>query len=105
MACRFFSDKPRHQYKADFNNKGNPSILYRNCIGNYFNGNWSSLINYYHKYESGILPFSGGLMEQPSKFVEVMGLVHNLITENEQESQRRNAMLTRNKNGSGRSKR
>lgn len=96
MACNYIADKPRHAYTPDFNNKGNPKILYNKCIGNYFSSYWASLINFYPDYQKGILPYSGGLFEQPSKFVEVMNLVHNLIKENEQEVERRNK-LSRNK--------
>lgn len=99
MACNYYAQKPRHQYKPDFNNKGNPKILYYNCIGNHYYGQWASIINYYPQYKDGILPFSGGLMEQPAKFVEVMDLVHNLIRENEQETERKNQLMARNKRG------
>ena len=88
MACNYIADKARHGYSPDFNNKGNPKISYNNCIGNHYNGYWASIINYYQEYNKGIMPFSGGLLEQPAKFVDVMGLVHNLIRENEQEKER-----------------
>lgn len=97
MACGYVADKPRHQYTPDFNNKGNPSILYKNCIGNHYYGKWASIINYYNMYEKGIMPFKGGLMDQPAKFVEIMDLVHNLIKENEQEVQRKQQLATRNR--------
>lgn len=97
-ACHYFDIKPRHQYRADHVNKGNPTILYKNCIGNHYNGYWAGYINYYQSYEKGIMPFVGGLMEQPSKLVAVMDLVHNLIRENEQEVDRKNK-LARKPNG------
>lgn len=85
MACNYFASDTRHKYRADHNNKGNPTIKYTKCVGNYYFGMWSNYINFYPKYESGIMAFSGGLMEQPAKFVEVMDLVHNLIEENKKE--------------------
>ena len=99
------AEKPRHKYTADFNNKGNPSLHYKNCIGNHYYGQWASLINYFPSYEKGILPFSGGLMEQPSKFVEVMDLVHNLIKENQKEVERQNNLIRQNRSGKRSSKR
>jgi len=83
MACNYFSNKPRHAYTPGHNNFGNPKVNYFNCIGNHFYARWSTLINYYPDYKDGIMPFSGGKFEQPSKFVDVMDLVHNLIKENE----------------------
>lgn len=97
MACREIVEKPRHQYKPDHNNKGNPSINYNHCIGNYYNGFFASLINYYPKWNSGILPYEGGYMEQPAKFVEIMELVHNLIKENETEQHRKQQIINKAK--------
>lgn len=87
MACNYFVEKPRHNYRPEYNNKGNPTVNYTKCIGNYFNGFWANLINYLPQYEKGVLPFEGSLMNQPSKFVEVMDLVHNLIREKETETE------------------
>lgn len=105
MACKYHSEKPRHQYKGDFNNKQNPTILYRNCIGNHYYGQWASIINYYPKWDRGILPFDGGYMSQPAKFVEIMDLVYNLIKENELEQERKQALINRNSSGRRSSKR
>lgn len=99
MACNYMATKARHGYKPDFNNKGNPAIEYFNCIGNHYYGQWSGIINYYPKWEKGILPFSGGYSEQPAKFVEIMDLVHNLIKENEQESERKQQLISRGRRG------
>lgn len=88
MACDYYAQKPRHGYKPDYNNKGNPSILYYNCVGNYYDGYYATQINNYQSYKEGVMPFSGGLYEQPAKIVECMDLVHNLISENNQERER-----------------
>lgn len=89
MACNYVAKTPRHGYTPEFHNKSNPKIIYNKCIGNYYNGFWSSIINSSKQYDNGIMPFSGGIMDQPAKFVEVMNLVHNLISENELENQRK----------------
>ena len=44
-------------------------------------------------------------MEQPAKFVEIMDLVHNLIIENELETQRKEKLASRNRSSGKRSKR
>ena len=87
MACNYTTEKPRHSYKPAHVNQGNPSVMYNKCIGNYYGAFWSNLINYYPQYEKGLLPFEGSLMNQPSKFVEVMELVHNLIREKDNEKE------------------
>lgn len=97
MGCSHISSKPKHTYRPEFNNDGNPIINYNNCVGNHFFSTWTSIINYYSKFSSGILAYDGGYMEQPAKFVEVMELVHNLIRENEQTTERKTALVSRNK--------
>lgn len=98
MACNYIASKNRHQYKPSYDSTmGNPKILYKKCVGNYYFGEWVSIINYYPNYEKGVMPFSGGLFDQPSKFVECMSLVHNLIRENEHEKKRQAELIQRNK--------
>lgn len=89
MACKKLADKPRHEYRPDHNNKDNPKILYKKCIGNYYNGYYASLINSFNMYSEGNNAFSGGYMEQPAKFAELMSLIDNLIRENQSEIQRK----------------
>ena len=90
MACNYFAEKPRHKYLPSENNKGNPEVHYKKCVGNYYDGYWAKMINYYQKYEMGIMPFSGSYFEQPAKFVEAMELVHNLISEHQIKLEKRN---------------
>jgi len=87
MACNYYASKSRHFYMPSFNNDGNPRVNFTKCIGNYYNAFWANLINYHPKYEKGLLPFDGSLMNQPAKFVEVMALVHNLVIEKDNEKE------------------
>jgi len=89
MACNYYASKSRHFYLPSANNTGNPRINYKKCIGNEYNGFWASLINYFPKYDKGLLPFDGSIMDQPAKFVEAMGLVHNLIIEKDNEREQK----------------
>jgi len=84
MACDYYTTETRHSYRPNHNNIGNPKLNYTNCVGNHFNNYWAYWINYTDTYEKGILPFSGTVLEQPNKFVEVMNLVQNLKSEDQQ---------------------
>ena len=79
--CKEVSTNPKTQYKPTHEMTGASPILYYTCPANLRDGSASSLISVYDNYDKGIMPFSGGLLEQPSKFVEVMDLVHNLTSE------------------------
>lgn len=83
MLCKVTSKKPRHYFKANNFNRVN----YFTCIGNLYNPEWASWINYYELWQKGILPYSGSYEEQPAKFVEFIHLVQNLIENDNKEKQ------------------
>ena len=60
---------------------GAAKISYKTCIANFKDFGVVDLISFHEQYEKGIMPYAGGYMEQPSKFVEIMDLVHNLKSE------------------------
>lgn len=66
---------------------GRPKILYSRCIGNFFNFEAMELIRLLSKYQQNIYPYSGGYYEQPSKFVEAMNLIDNLLSEHKAEQE------------------
>ena len=84
MSCKVIEKEPRHFYKPNKNNIGNPKINFKHCIGNYFNQYYSFWINYHANFEKGMLPFKGTYLEQPSKFVDLMNLVDNLMKEDQE---------------------
>jgi hypothetical protein len=84
QSCKQIKEKPLFVYRPETNfMAGQRKIDYFTCIGNLYSPYWASIINYYEKYSKGIMPYSAGYFELPAKFVEVMDLVHNLISENE----------------------
>ncbi len=80
-ACTFISENPSVKYTPNHSMKGSPKIVYYTCPANLKNIGTVDLINMSRAYKEGIMPYEGGIMQQPSKFVEVMDLVHNLIDE------------------------
>jgi hypothetical protein len=49
------------------------------CPGNFYDYYAQNIINLYMKYREGIMPYSGGLAEQPAKIVEAFRLLDNLV--------------------------
>ena len=96
-ACNYLTEKPRHKYTAGHNNKGNPGVNYFTCVGNYYFPEWSGLISYFQTYSKGILPFEGGMYDQPAKFVELMNLIDNLINENTEDIKKKSDLIARNR--------
>lgn len=55
--------------------QGQTRLNYSSCIGNFFSFSAMSWINFYNSFEQGVMPFGGGYMDQPSKFIDVMNIV------------------------------
>ncbi len=55
--------------------QGNTRLNYSSCIGNFFSYSAMGWINFYNSFEQGVMPFAGGYMDQPAKFIDVMNVV------------------------------
>lgn len=86
-ACREEMPTPVLKYTPTHTMSGYTPILYKRCPANYADFGYMAIINLYHQYEKGIMPYEGGLLNQPAKFVDLMDLVHNLIEEKQFEHQ------------------
>lgn len=86
--CFSTFNKPILEYLPKYSMRGNSKILYNHCPARFYDGGVAELISYHSKFESGIMPYSGGFYQQPSKFVEIMELIHNLINEYKEEQQK-----------------
>jgi hypothetical protein len=50
-------------------------IFFSSCIGNYFDFSAMAMLNVHRHFEAGVMPYAGGLMDQPAKLIEVMGVI------------------------------
>ena len=66
-----------------------PKIVYSKCIGNFFNYKAMDLIRYAGKWRENIFPYDGNYYNLPSKFVESMELVQNLLMEQQSEKEKK----------------
>ena len=58
-------------------------FLYSKCLGNFYNFGYAQLIELYNRYKNGTLFNSGGLSDQPAKYLAAMTLIGNLVNEEE----------------------
>lgn len=86
--CEELLKDPWLQFKGEFGLRNHPKINYYTCPSNLYDGEWAGLIDLYEWWQKGVMPYSGSLIEQPNKIVEVMNLVHNLIEEDRQKKER-----------------
>lgn len=68
----------------------NGSIKYFTCPSNHYNAGTSRLIDMFRHFQQGVLPFEGGLLDQPAKIIEVFRIVENLEIERQNDIAKRN---------------
>jgi len=57
--------------------------VFRRCPSNYYSGVAAGLISSASHFDKGILPFSGGLMDQPNKLIAAYSLINSLKKQDE----------------------
>lgn len=90
------------QYRPKHAMKGRSKILYYKCPALFYNSHVADLINYSASWEKGIMPYEGSYMSQPAKFVELMELVNNLMSEHREEIAQKEANYGKQGRGRGR---
>ena len=56
---------------------------YSKCLGNFYSFGYAQLIELYNRYKLGTLFNSGGLSDQPAKYLSAMNYISNLVYEEE----------------------
>lgn len=82
-----FSESVRDKKKACL--KERPSafieydeiLSYNKCPSNYYNSLYASFIDMFSLFQSGMLPFEGGLLDQPSKTMDIFKIIATLNSE------------------------
>lgn len=59
------------EMKGEAIHKIGDSLSFRSCIGNFAKPQVHALIQSHYRFERGILPYPGGLHDQPAKILEV----------------------------------
>ena len=80
-ACAEIKANPSLKYKGKHGMTGSPDIVYYKCPANFQDNAARKYMLLYENYEKGQMPYEGGILEQPAKFVDLMELVHNLKNE------------------------
>jgi hypothetical protein len=58
-------------------------FVFYKCPTNYYSGYAASLITHAMNFDKGVLPYTGGLLDQPSKIVEAINQIQALIIEDQ----------------------
>lgn len=90
------------QYRPNHAMKGSQKILYYKCPALFYSSYVAEFINYLSNYEKGIFPYPGSYSEQPAKFVDLMELVNNLMSEHQTELTEKQKQYGKQGRGRGR---
>lgn len=75
-------------------------LSFRTCIGNFVSNTAVSWIELYAHFERGVMPYPGGLMDQPAKAIEIFRVIEAWKIEMKREAQAKSeAMARRGKRG------
>lgn len=83
------SETKRNKLKGCSSALNNPVAKYKDqinfykCPSNYYSNYVVEIMPMARHLENGLLPYSGGLMDQPSKLIELLNLINSLRLEDE----------------------
>lgn len=95
-ACNQKSKEPVTKYHDIYN-------FYR-CPSNFRLPSYRNLIKLHGLYLQGILPYNGGILEQPAKFIEAMNTIDALMAEHQKDLEAKQKWQTTKSRSNSRSK-
>lgn len=100
--CFELMGNPVMQYRPNYSMKGSQKILYYKCPALFYSSYCAEFVNQLENYTKGVYMYSGSLSEQPAKFVELMELVNNLMSEHKEELSEKQKQYGKQGRGRGR---
>lgn len=64
-------------------------FTYRICPGNFYSFSYVSLLDLHTSYRKGVLFTAGGIMDQPTKYIDAMNFLEGLVSSKEFEQMER----------------
>lgn len=77
--------------KSAFKRPLTDGVYLTKCMGNFYNQSYGQLLDVHRQFRKGILANTGGLLDQPAKYLDVMNLVESFICEKEIEQLKKSA--------------
>lgn len=77
--------------KSPFKRPLTEDMFYTKCAGNFYHQGFAQLLDTHRMFRKGVLANDGGLMDQPSKYLEMMNLIESFVVEKEIEQLKKSA--------------
>lgn len=58
-------------------------LVFYKCPSNFYSAYVAEIMMHARNIEKGLLPYAGGLLDQPAKFVELVAMINTLRVEDE----------------------
>ena len=89
MGCR--------EVKAQVIHRIGDDLGFKTCIGNFARPQLHAFIGAQRRFEQGMMPYSGGLMEQPAKIIEIFGVIESHNAERAERERAKAELASRRK--------
>jgi hypothetical protein len=99
MLAKARANKGCQELKTQPIHKIGNEISFRTCIGNFVRPQVYGYLEAFRRYEQGVMPYSGGLFEQPAKIIDVFGVISMHQAEKAQAEHRKMEMIARQNGG------
>jgi len=94
MACQETRKEPLHRLGKD--------LSFATCPGNFYSAQATHWISVHRKFEAGVMPYPGGLLDQPAKAIEIMNVISSHYAERMKAEQDKLQALERSRKAVGR---
>lgn len=70
-------------------------VSFSTCIGNFVKPQIYPLLRAHQMFSQGVMPYAGGLMDQPAKIIEIFGVIDSHRAEVANKERAKQAMISR----------
>jgi hypothetical protein len=71
------------------------SIRFKTCIGNFVKPQVRTYLDAHFRFEQGIMPYAGGLMDQPAKVIDIFDAIGSVKAEIAANERKKSAMMSK----------
>lgn len=91
QGCKEMLPQPTHKIGEE--------MSFRSCIGNFTKPQVHALLEAFNRFEQGVLPYAGGLMDQPAKIMAVFDVISAAKAKRQADAQKKAELIARQKGG------
>ncbi len=95
MLAKVRKVKGCEEVKSESIHKIGDVLRFSTCPGNFVRPQVSALLSAYAQFKQGVMPYAGGLMDQPAKIIELFDVIDSHVAERQASEQKRAGAMNR----------